>query len=87
MNTTGIEKLGLPTPDDYRPTPKNAPITDPTPTPDLRSQYADLIQKALQEPKNAVFEVEQAKKAIQDGTLDTPENILQAALNLVKHGI
>ena len=56
---------------------------------DVLSQIGDnpLIKKAMQKPDEQVNAVENARKLLADGKLDTPENILKAARNIVEFGI
>jgi len=52
----------------------------------LHIDYASLINQALS-PENDSLAVEKAKKLIETGQLDTPENIRQAAENIITLGI
>jgi hemerythrin-like domain-containing protein len=52
----------------------------------LQADYASLISKALS-PENDSLAVQNAKKLLQDGQLDNPENIKQAAENIITFGI
>ena len=49
--------------------------------------YASLIEKAVQEPENAAQRVHKARELLLSGKLESPENIGQAAENIVKYGI
>lgn len=60
--------------------------TDPA-DPALRTDFADAIRKALQLQDEKAAAVEAAKKAIEQNTLDTPQNIQTAANNLLNYGI
>ncbi|MHC4264652.1 MAG: hypothetical protein ACYSUK_01820 [Planctomycetota bacterium] len=52
----------------------------------LQIDYASLISKALS-PDNDSLAVQNAKKLLQDGQLDNPENIQKAAENIITFGI
>jgi hypothetical protein len=52
----------------------------------LQVDYASLITKALS-PDNDSLVVQQAKKLIETGELDNPENIQKAAENIITFGI
>ncbi|MHC4187190.1 MAG: hypothetical protein ACYSRQ_03265 [Planctomycetota bacterium] len=52
----------------------------------LQADYASLITKALS-PDDDSLAVQNAKKLLQDGLLDNPENIKQAAENIITFGI
>ncbi|MHC4132007.1 MAG: hypothetical protein ACYSSP_11210 [Planctomycetota bacterium] len=52
----------------------------------LQADYASLITKALS-PDNDSMAVQNAKKLLQDGQLDNPENIQKAAENIITFGI
>jgi hypothetical protein len=49
--------------------------------------YASLIEKAVQEPQDDAQRVQAARELLQSGQLERPENIRQAAKNIVKYGI
>ncbi|HPD45983.1 MAG TPA: hypothetical protein P5279_05670 [Anaerohalosphaeraceae bacterium] len=53
----------------------------------LRADYADVIRKAIRIEEEDFAAVEAARKAIEQDTLDTPENIQAAARNLLAFGI
>jgi hypothetical protein len=53
----------------------------------VQVNYASLIDKAVQEPKGGAQRVEQARKLLLSGQLESPENIREAAENIVKYGI
>ncbi|MBL7187282.1 MAG: hypothetical protein ISS70_13255 [Phycisphaerae bacterium] len=53
----------------------------------VQVKYASLIDKAVQEPKGDAQRVEQARKLLLSGQLESPENIREAAENIVKYGI
>jgi hypothetical protein len=66
----------------------NSAITEQTDQADasLQADYASLITKALS-PDNDSMAVQNAKKLLQDGQLDNPENIQKAAENIITFGI
>jgi hypothetical protein len=49
--------------------------------------YASLISKATQVPETDNQIVQRAKELLKSGELDNPENIKQAAENIVTYGI
>ena len=49
--------------------------------------YASLIEKAVQQPEDDAQRVQAARELLLSGQLDRPENIRQAAENIVKYGI
>ncbi len=53
----------------------------------LQAEYADLIDKAAQATSDDINAVEQAKKLLLSGKLESPENIQSAAENIIKFGI
>ena len=53
----------------------------------LQVTYGDLIEEAKQSQQQDADAVDQARKLISSGQLDTPENIRAAAEAIVKFGI
>ncbi len=53
----------------------------------VQVDYASLIEKAVQEPQNDAQRVQKARELLLSGQLESPENIRQAAENIVKYGI
>ncbi len=53
----------------------------------VQVNYASLIDKAAQEPKDGVQRVQQARELLLSGQLESPENIREAAENIVEYGI
>ncbi len=53
----------------------------------LRVDYEVLISKAQKAEKNESITVEDAKKLVKSGRLDTDENIREAAENIILFGI
>ena len=49
--------------------------------------YASFISKATQVPESDHQAVQRAKELLKSGELDNPENIKQAAENIVTYGI
>ena len=53
----------------------------------LHVNYASLIEKAVQEPEDDAQRVQTARELLLSGQLERPENIRQAAENIVDYGI
>ncbi len=53
----------------------------------IQVNYASLIDKAAQEPEGDAQRVRQARELLQSGQLESPENIREAADNIVEYGI
>ena len=53
----------------------------------LQVDYASFIDTAMQTPKTDSQAIERAKKLLLSGQLDSPENIKQAAENIITFGI
>ena len=53
----------------------------------VQVNYADLIEKAIQQPQMDTQRVQQARDLLISGQLENPENIRNAAENIVKFGI
>ena len=53
----------------------------------LQITFGSLIEKAKEIPEEDTNAVEQARKLISSGRLESPENIRKAAENIVKLGI
>lgn len=49
--------------------------------------YASLIEKAVHEPENDARRVQEARELLLSGRLESPENIRQAAENILRYGI
>jgi len=58
-------------------------------TPDVSFQvnYASLIDKAMQTPKTDSRTVQRARELLLSGQLECPENICEAAENIITFGI
>ena len=53
----------------------------------IQVNYAALIDEAVQEPRGGAHRVQQARELLLSGQLESPENIREAAENIVEHGI
>ena len=53
----------------------------------LQADYASLINEAMQTQESDASAVQKAKELLLSGQLDNPENIRQAAENIIKFGI
>ena len=53
----------------------------------LQIQYASLIEQAVKSPPDDTDTVTQARELLLSGRLDTPDNIRQAAENIIKFGV
>lgn len=53
----------------------------------LQVKFASLVEKAMQIPAENTQALEQAKQLLLSGELESPENIKQAAQNIVEFGI
>ena len=53
----------------------------------IQVNYASLIDKAVQEPRDGAQRVQQARELLLSGQLESPENIREAAENIVEYGI
>lgn len=53
----------------------------------VQVNYASLIDKAVQEPKDDAQRVQQARELLLSGELESQEKIREAAENIVKYGI
>ncbi len=53
----------------------------------VQVNYASLIDKAVQEPEGEAQRVQQARELLLSGQLESPENIQDAAENIVKYGV
>ena len=53
----------------------------------LKVSFSSLIEQAKQAPAEDGSAVARAKALIASGQLDTPENILKAAQNILKYGV
>lgn len=53
----------------------------------LQVNYDSLIEKAMQTPQADDGAVQQAQELLQSGQLESPENIQEAAENIIKFGI
>lgn len=49
--------------------------------------YASLIEKAVHEPENDAQRVQEARELLRSGRLESPENIRQAAENILRYGV
>ena len=90
IDATGDIILNTP---DSNPAAANKPDTaKPPATTDsaesvLRAEYSQLIQQSLQCAETDLQAVEEAKNALANGELDTPQAIQSAAANILKSGI
>jgi len=69
---------------------QTAPVkgdTDKQADASLQISYSSLIEEAKQSQQQETITVEQARKLIESGQLDTPENIRAAAEAITKLGI
>ena len=53
----------------------------------VQVDYASLIESAIKVPQTDSKAIEQAKKLLLSGQLESPENIQQAADNIINSGI
>ena len=53
----------------------------------LETDFAPLIENAVQPPQTDEQAVQQAKELLASGQLDTPENYIEAARRIVDFGI
>lgn len=53
----------------------------------LQVSYESLIEQAKQQPADDAQIIERARQMVLSGELDKPENIRQAAKNMIKFGI
>ena len=53
----------------------------------VQVDYASLIDKAVQQPKDDAERIQQARELLLSGQLESPENIREAAENIVEYGI
>lgn len=53
----------------------------------LQVDYASLLNKAAQIPENDAKAIQKAQELLESGRLETPENIREAAENIIKFGI
>jgi hypothetical protein len=53
----------------------------------LQADYASLINEAMQTQESDASAVQKAKELLLSGQLDNPENIRQAAENIIKFGL
>ena len=62
---------------------------EPTDTSDatVRSEYASIINKALETEELDLQAVREAQEALDAGLIDTPENVREAADNILRYGI
>jgi hypothetical protein len=65
----------------------SAPKADNQPDASLQITHQAIIEQAGQVPSQDVNAVEEARKLILSGQLDTPENIRAAAQNIAKFGV
>jgi hypothetical protein len=54
---------------------------------DLQIDYASLLNKAVQSPQTDTEDIQRARELLASGQLESPENIRQAAENIIKFGI
>ncbi len=72
------------------PSKKTDPVEpEPTDTSDatVRSEYASIINKALETEELDLQAVQKAQEALDAGLIDTPENAKDAADNILRYGI
>ncbi|MHC4622272.1 MAG: hypothetical protein ACYS4W_00040 [Planctomycetota bacterium] len=53
----------------------------------LRVNYASLIDEAMQTPHADASTIQQAQELLLSGQLESPENIREAAENIIRFGI
>ena len=53
----------------------------------LHTEYSGLIKEGLNTTETNPQAVEQAQKLMAEGLLDTPENIAEAAINMLNYGM
>ena len=53
----------------------------------VRSEYASIINKALETEELDLQAVQKAQEALDAGLIDTPENVREAADNILRDGI
>ena len=53
----------------------------------LQTDYASLLEKAIQNQQTDTISIQQAEKLLISGNLESPENILAAAENIIMFGI
>jgi len=53
----------------------------------LQLNYASLIDEAIQSPQTDTNAVQKAQKLLLSGQLESPENVREAAKNIVRLGI
>lgn len=49
--------------------------------------YASLIEKAVRQPEKDAQRIQEARELLLSGRLESPENIKEAAENILKYGI
>ena len=53
----------------------------------INGDYASLIEKAMKSPQTDEEIIEKARKAMLSGELESPQNFLKAAENIITFGI
>jgi len=81
LNTSGS---GLEAPKKSEPAPKEPVDTADT---TVKSDYASVIDRALEQEEIDIQAVKKAQQDIENGQLDTPENITATAEYILKYGI
>ncbi len=73
--------------DDHSAKQPNQPKPVPsTPDASLETQYAALIEKATKLPPDDADAVQRARQLLLSGKLESPDNIREAAVNIIKFG-
>jgi len=63
------------------------PLTNNDADVSLNVDYASLIDQATQIPQTDTNDVQQAQELLASGQLETPENVREAAENIINFGI
>jgi len=66
---------------------RSKPITNNQTDATLQIDYARLIEQAIKSRPDETDAVQKALELLESGQLDNPENIRQAASNIVKFGV
>lgn len=67
---------------------RNGQASDvPSPDASLNVEYGHFVAEALGLPQADEQKVERARELIASGQLDTPENIREAAMNIIQLGV
>lgn len=75
------------------PGPASGQTNQPRPLPktgddvSVQVDYASLIEQALQTPQDEALRIQQARDLLLSGELESPQNIREAAENILKFGV